>query len=196
MNWRAITSSAWCAFLAAASCAGGGGGPRDELPPLGEALKLSYFRALPEHRTKKPEPTYRTVLSTSWKDRVGEGVREPFPRAAPKKVFLGYLPDARAREIAEKLRSLGVERLKWRNPDDFNPVDLAARAVDPKESEFTRLFTVGTDKWQRTYSLRDNQPSLEIYEVFLRCERYLTPVIDANSIQVTTRTPAIFQQDK
>ncbi len=193
MNWRPIACSA---FLAAASCAGGGGGTRDELPPFGEALKVSYFRSYPEHKTKKPEPTYRAVLSNSWKDRVGEGVRDPFPRAAPGKVFLGYLPDARAREIAEKLRSLGVERLRWRNPDDCKPQDYFAKATDPKESEFTRLFTVGTDKWQRTYYLRDNQPNLEIYEVFLRCERYLTPVIDANSILVTTRTPAIFQQDK
>src|SRR6185295_12224220 len=99
MSSRTIASRlSWIALLAALApaCSGGSGG--SAVPTTSSedpiVIKISYFRALQEPKTRRLEPHFRVVMSDSWKDRMGESPREPLARAAPGKVYSGFQPDA------------------------------------------------------------------------------------------------------
>ncbi|HXG60038.1 MAG TPA: hypothetical protein VNO22_01575 [Planctomycetota bacterium] len=186
MSWR---RTVFCsALVVLGACAGGGGGRAGETEGGGEAavLKISHFRAFENPRTKKLEPTYRVVISESWRDRVGEGVREPFPRAAPGNIYRGIAPDARLRHYVQKLREYGLDDLVARNPDDFRPEELRRLAENPQESSYTRIFTVGTDKGARSYYYRDQQKSEDLIKKFFRCEAYVLSIMNGHTIRVQT----------
>ncbi len=68
-----------------------------------DILRIAYFRANPNVKTKKPEPTYRVVMSESWRERFGENPVDPLIMAAPGKVFKGFrstIPDLRKKLAA------------------------------------------------------------------------------------------------
>jgi hypothetical protein len=170
---------------AAGGCSRGGGGA-DEEP---KALKISYFRALPEPKTKKLEPTYRVVMSNSWRDRVGEGPREPFPKAAPGRIYLAFLSDRDVAKHLALLEGFGLSRLKPRKPEEFRPEELNRLSLDPKETSFTRIFTVGDEKSHRSYSYRDHhKPGLEeLIPVFTKIEAAVSRICES-AILVRTMT--------
>src|SRR5688572_20058269 len=90
------------------SCASGGGssvassaGPSSEDPAI---LKISYFRAFPDGKTKRLECFFRCVMSESWKDRMGDGPREPLAKAAPGRVYMGYVADPKMTLYLQRLK--------------------------------------------------------------------------------------------
>src|SRR5215510_14052076 len=82
-----------------ASCAGGRDGVSSAAGPSSSddpsVLKISYFRAFPDGKTKRLECFFRCVMSESWKDRMGDGPREPLAKAAPGRVYMGYVADVK-----------------------------------------------------------------------------------------------------
>ena len=195
MNLRSIACS--LSLLAfAAGCGGGTGGSflssSDELE--GEALKISYFRAYPESRTKKPVPTFRVVMSETWKDRIGVDPRNPLLRAAPGKIFRGFMFDGTMRRILDQLNDLGVDKLKPRDPREWKFREMNMLAKNPQQTSFTRVFTFGSDTSAKSYYYRDQQFSKESIEIFVKCESFVSRVVDSNSIHVATRARPLFRR--
>ncbi len=162
---------------------GGGGGAREELPEAGEILKISYFRANPDPRTKMLEPTYRVVMSNSWKDRVGESPKDPIVRAAPRKLFSGFLTDAEMAKYLALLKKNGIEKLHSRNTEELKPEELNRLALDSKATSYTRVITIATDKWQKSYlysdqHTRDVEESKRLIPVFTTCEAIVTRIVE------------------
>jgi hypothetical protein len=149
-------------------------------PPEGEPdpLKVAYYRAYPEPKTQRLEASYRAVMSQGWKDRVGESPREVLMKAAPKKVFTGFLSDAELRRYVKLLKDNGLEKMKAVDSDSFNPQEFHQRALHPKESEFTRVITVATDKVSRSYYYRDQQSSPELINTFRQCEKIIARITE------------------
>lgn len=173
---------------AAAGCSGAA----DDAPVEGKALKISYFRAFPEAKTKKLEPTYRVVMSNSWRDQVGEGPREPFPKAAPGRIYLAFLTDLEMVRHMKLLEDFGIGKLKARKPEEFRAEELSRLSMDPKETSFTRVFTVGTNSWHKSYYYRDHHvPGGEaLIPVFTKVEAAVSRICE-NSIHVRTMTEPI-----
>ena len=202
MSWRSIISKALFLVALAALGPGCGGdtGGTVTVPdsPDGMAiLKISYFRSLPEQKTKRPEPTFRCVMSESWRDRVADGPREPLAKAAPGKIYLGYVPDAEMARYVKRLKEFGIDDLKSRSPDDFNPDDFNRKALNTQETSFTRVFTVGNDKVAKSYYYRDQQASGQtaLIEKFVKCEAFVARACE-NSIQVRTMTDPLPSRNK
>lgn len=176
MSWRSIVlKGAALALAGAAGCAGGGA----ELPwgPLGEALKISYYRVNVDPRSKKLEPTYRVVMSNSWKEIRGESPGEPFARAAPGRVFTGFVTDAQMRAFFRDLVRNGIGLLRASEPESFSPSELFQKALQPAEYEFTRIITIGTDRWHKSFYFRHQQESRELIETFVRCEKLVAQMV-------------------
>jgi len=190
----------WALALAAhCSCAGGGGGSqvRGDGPDLsGDILKITYFRAFEHPQTKKLEPTYRMILSASWVDRIGESAREPLPLAAPSNIYRGTVPDEKVRRYVAKVRELGLDDLVSRPPESFRPEELNRFSQHPTESEFTRIFTIGTEKNAKSYYYRDQQRSKEQIEKFRSCERFILSIMNGETIRVQTRSDPVFRKDQ
>lgn len=202
MSWRSIVSKALLLALVAgpgSGCGGdaGGTGTVVDSPDGIAILKISYFRSLPEQKTKRPEPTFRSVMSESWRDRVADGPREPLAKAAPGKVYLGYVLDAEMARYVKRLKEFGMDDLKSRAPEDFNPDDFNRKALNTQETSFTRVFTVGSDKGAKSYYYRDQQASgrTELIEKFVKCEAFVARACE-NSIQVRTMTDPIPGRNK
>ncbi len=168
MSWRIAVLS-----LAAASLAGCGGYPTLPWGESGDILKLSYYRVNADPRTRKLEPTYRVVMSQSWREFRGEAPREPFGKAAPGRVYSGFVGDGQMRACFADLTKAGIGGLQPSEPESYNPHDLHRKAVHPVEYEFTRVITIGTDKWHKSFYYRDQQGTgdLKLIETFVRCER-------------------------
>ncbi len=196
LNWGAIA----CSALLASGCAGGGGAGDGE-PEAGEILKISYFRPHPNPKTKKPEPTYKVVMSEAWRDRVGEFPREPFAKAAPGASYKGFMGDLDMKRFYQMLRSKGIGTLRASDPDAYNPQDLNKSAVDPRQYDpqgqpYVRIITVGTDQWHRSYALRDQQVvSTEAVEAFLRCEKLVVAMVQS-SLLIKTDAHVTFPRDR
>jgi len=202
MNLRSIVSRALILVSLATlgpGCGGdtGGSGTVPDSPDGIAILKISYFRSLPEQRTKRPEPTFRSVMSESWRDRVADGPREPLIKAAPGKVYLGYVPDFEMARYVKRLKEFGIDELKSRSPADFNPEDFNRKALNPGETSFTRVFTVGDEKGAKSYYYRDQQASgqKELIEKFVKCEAFVARACE-NSIQVRTMTDPLPGRNK
>jgi len=200
MSSRSIISripalSVLVAYLSACAGEGGtsvGGGSSDEIA----ILKISYFRALPEPRTKKLEPTYRVVMSKSWQDRIGDSPKEPLARAAPGKIYMGYVSDAEMVRFVRKLKEFGIDDLKSRNPAELKPEDFNRASLDPQRSSFIRVFTVGDEKGAKSYLyFQDNQTSEEVIKKFIKCEAFISRVCE-NSINVRMMTDPLPGRDK
>ena len=157
-----------------ASCAGKtgdvspGAGPED--PSI---LKISYFRAFPDGKSKRLECFFRCVMSESWKDRMGDGPREPLAKAAPGRVYMGYVADVKMALYMKRLREYGLDDLKPRRTEEFKPEEFGRLALNPQETSFTRVFTLGDEKGSRTYWYRDQQGSKDQIEKFVKCETYI-----------------------
>lgn len=194
MSWRSTVSKALVLallVLSQPSCGGGGGGGSTvaESPDGLYILKITYFRPMPEQRTKRPEPTFRAVMSESWRDRVANGPREPIAKAAPGQVYLGYIPDSEMVRYVKRLKEFGIDDLRTRKPEDFNPDEFNRLALNATESAFTRVFTVGDDKNAKSYYFRDQQASgnKELVEKFVKCEAFVARACE-NSIRVSATT--------
>jgi hypothetical protein len=164
------------------SC-GGSAEVRTEENPRGDLLKISYYRVNPEPKTKRPEPTYRVLMSRSWQDQLGENPREPFPKAAPNQVYKGFEEDAVVRRYVNKLRSLGLDQLHPRNPDEVNPQALYATAMNPANQKPPRVITVGTDKSAKSYFSTEQEEGTQS-EIFIKCEMYVVSVMAGSTIKV------------
>ena len=157
------------------SCASGGdgavspgAGPDD--PAI---LKISYFRAFPDGKTKRLECFFRCVMSESWKDRMGDGPREVLAKAAPGRVYMGYVADVKMALYLKRLREFGLDDLKPRRTEEFKPEEFSRLALNPQETSFTRVFTLGDEKGSRSYYYRDQQGSKDQIEKFVKCETYI-----------------------
>lgn len=194
MNWKGsiLRRPALAALLLLSACASSGA-PREEAAApaeeVGEILKISYFRGLQDGRTKRLEPIYRVVMSKSWQDRIGESPREPLARAAPGRIYVGFLEDAEMQTYFRKLREFGIDKLKSRPPAEFNPEEFQRLAVDPNRNSYTRVFTIGTDKWAKSYYYADHHvPGGEpLIPIFTKCEAFVSRACE-NSINVRTMT--------
>lgn len=186
MNWR-ITS---CSLLLLAGCASGG-----TSGPAGGVLKISYYRSNLDPKTKKRVPTYRVVMSESWKKEVGESPREPFGRAAPGMVYVGFVPDGHMGRYLEALRKAGLEQLAPREPESFTPQDLHRLASHPEQGEYMRIITVGTDAWHKSYFYKDQQVSPEQINRFRECEKIVS-VIAEYSFQFRTGVQPFSPDDR
>jgi hypothetical protein len=164
------------------SC-GGSTDVRPEENPRGDILKISYYRVNPEPKTKRPEPTYRVLMSRSWQDQVGENPREPLPKAAPNQVYKGFEEDSVVRRYVEKLRSLGLDQLRPQNPDDVNPQALYAAAMNPSNPKPPRVLTVGTDKSAKCYFSTDQGEGSQS-DIFIKCEMYVVGIMAGHTIKV------------
>lgn len=192
MSWRIIVCS-----LLAAGCSATVSDENEE----GDPLKISYYRPNPHPRTKKPEPTYRVVMSYGWRDKVGESPREPLGKAAPGKNFIGYAPDRDLRRCFEQLRAAGIDSLRSVDPSTFRPDDLFRTATDPRSFDaagqaFVRIFTVGTDREHRSFAYRDNQISREHIEKFRQCEKIVSTFVEMFSVQVETGVQPALLRDR
>src|SRR5215831_2295254 len=108
MSWQSTVCRLTAVGVALALSSCGGTEVRPEDVPGGDILKISYYRVNVEAKTRRPEPTYRVVLSDSWKVTLGENPRETLPAAAPNQVFKGFAKDTEVRRFIEKLRDLGL----------------------------------------------------------------------------------------
>jgi hypothetical protein len=153
-------------------------------------LKLTYFRALPESKTKRPEPTFRAVMSESWRDRVANGPREPLAKAAPGKVYMGYISDAEMARYVKKLKEMGLDDLKPSKPEDYDPDLFNRKALNLQETSFTRVFTVGDEKSAKSYYYRDQQTSPDLIQKFVKCEAFVARACE-NSINTSVSTDPI-----
>ena len=192
---RAAVGAALAALLSACGGTSGSGGTAVDTSNDIAILKISYFRALPEPRTKKLEATYRVVMSKSWQDRVGDSPKEPLARAAPGKTYLGYVSDAEMVRYVRKLKEFGIDDLVGANPDELKPEDFNRLSLNPQETSFTRVFTVGSDKGSKSYWYRQQQTSKELIEKFVKCEAFVVRVCE-NSIQVRTMTDPLPPRNK
>lgn len=190
MSLRSTTYKLALALLAlAAPGCGGGGGGGATIPESADGLyilKITYFRSMPEQRTKRPEPTFRAVMSESWRDRVANGPREPIAKAAPGQIYLGYIPDSEMVRYVKRLKEFGIDELKSRKPEDFNPDEFNRLAMNAQESAFTRVFTVGDDKTAKSYYYKDQQLSgqKELVEKYVKCEAFVARACE-NTIKVS-----------
>jgi hypothetical protein len=179
MSWNTTVCKALAiaaAALAGSACGGPAGSStvaEQSSPDDPFIFKLSYFRALPEPKTKRLEPHYRVVMSESWRDRMGESPREPLAKAAPGRIYMGYIPDAHMMRYEKKLKELGIDDLKSRNPDDLNPEEFGRASVRPDDTNFIRVFTVGTEKGAKSYYYRDQQTSAATIDKFRECEKFI-----------------------
>jgi hypothetical protein len=186
MNWRSTTFYripvlALAAFVS--GCGGTSGATRTEELPSEGPLKISYFRTNPEPKTKRPEPTFKALMSNSWKDMYGESPRDPLARAAPNKVFKGFDADIVLARYIRDLKSRGLDQLKSHNSDDANPTLVFQQATGPIDRDHPRIITVGTDKSSRSYSFHE-QGSEELYKVFIKCEMLVSAIMDGHVMQV------------
>jgi hypothetical protein len=198
MSWRNIVSRVSGLVLLAALHPGCGGEAQQSIPDTPDGLfiyKISYFRALPEAKTKRPEPTFRSVMSESWRDRVADGPREPLAKAAPGKVYLGYIRDVEMAKFAKRLKEMGVDELKASRPEDYDPDKFNRLALNPAETSFTRVFTVGDEKGARSYYYRDQQTSRDLIEKFVKCEAFVARASE-NSVNWSTSTDPIPGRNK
>ena len=173
MNFRTIASSLALLGLIGACSGGGGGAPAPDPVEDGAILKISYFRAFPEAKTKRLKPAFRAVMSKSWQDRMGDGPREPLAKAAPRECYLGYLPDVTMAKYVKKLQEFGLDDLKSRKTEELKPEEWGRLAVDPQQTSLTRVFSVGTDKGARSFYYRDQQTDPESIQKFVKCEAYI-----------------------
>lgn len=176
--------------LAIAGCAPSSGSSAPEAPPEGEPdpIKISYFRAYPEPRTQRLEPSYRAVMSHGWRDRLGESPRDVLVKAAPKKLYTGFLSDLEMRKYVRLLKDYGLDDLRPRDTDSLNPLELNRLATHAQETSFTRVITVATDKGSRSYYFRDQQVSKDLIAKFVKCESFVTRVTEY-SMQVQVVVP-------
>jgi len=178
MNFRTIGSRIGLAALAAllGACSGGGGGRTsapDDPAEDGAILKISYFRAFPEAKTKRLKPAFRVIMSNSWQDRMGDGPREPLARAAPGEIYMGYVADVTMAKYVKKLKEFGLDDLKARKTEDLKAEEWGRLCLDPKDGNKIRIFTVGTDKASRSYVYIDQQTDPESIQKFVKCEAYI-----------------------
>ncbi len=207
MSWRRTScknpqsQGGWAAGIGIAllaSCGGGPSGP--EVRPEGEPrpFKLSHFRSYEDQRTKKLAPTYRVVMSNGWKDRMGEGPREPLMSAAPRAQYVGYADDEKMAYYFRTLQEYGVEKLEGRNPDTLKPQELAALSQHPTLHAFHRVFTLGTDRGAKSYYYMDHHvPGKErLLEIFLKCELYVVSVMQGHSVQTRVWSNPVQTRDR
>ena len=190
MSWNTTflrLAAAAALALGIPACGGSTGGTVAEPSSSDDPaiLKLSYFRALPEPKTKKLEPNYRVVMSESWRDRMGDGPREPLAKAAPGKIYMGYVPDAQMVRYVKKLKELGIDDLIAKPSESLNPEAFSRLALNPQETSFTRVLTLGDEKGSRSYYYRDQQTSKELIEKFVKCETFISRACEY-AIQVRT----------
>jgi hypothetical protein len=179
-------------------CGGGGAGVREGDPDAGsDVLKISHFRAFEHPQTKRLEPTYRVVFSESWRDRIGEVAREPFPLAAPSNIYRGYAPDGKMKHYIARLRDYGLDNLIPSNPDAYRPEELSRLSQHPQTSGYTRIFTVGSEKSARSYAYRDHHvPGREkLLESWLKCEAYILSIMNGHTIRIQTKSDPVFRKD-
>lgn len=184
-----MRSTSWLSLALAAGC-GTSTSPRPDEPAEGEVapIKISYFRAYAEPRTQKLEPSYRAVMSYGWRDRVGESPRDVLVKAAPRKLFTGFLSDMEMKRYLRLLRDYGLETLPSRDTESLNPLELNRLALHPVETSFTRVITVATDKGSKSWYFRDQQKSKEFIEKFVKCESFVTRITEY-SMQVQVIVP-------
>jgi hypothetical protein len=198
MNWRSIVSKAAVLALAAALHLGCGGESTQTVPDTADGLailKLSYFRAMPEPKTKRPVPTFRAVMSESWRDRIADGPKEPLAKAAPNQVYLGYISDLEMSRYVKRLKEMGIDDLKASKPEDYDPDQFSRKATNPAESSFTRVFTIGDEKGAKSYYYRDQQSSKDLIEKFVKCEAFVARASE-NSVNWSTKTDPIPGRNK
>jgi hypothetical protein len=105
---------------------------------------------------------------------MGDGPREPLAKAAPGQIYIGYIPDERMALYLKRLKEFGLDDLKPRNPDELKPDDFSRLAMNPEETSFTRVLTVGDEKGARSYWFRDQQTSEDLIKKFVKCEAYIS----------------------
>ena len=187
MSSRSIVSRLAALGLAAAllpSCGGGGSSTRSDDPPQEGPLKICYFRTNLEPKTKRPEPTFKVVMSNSWQQILGESPRDPLTKAAPGKVFKGFAADVVVARYISRLRDVGLDQLDPQNADDANPVLIYQQATSPVERDHPRIITVGTDKAAKSYYFK-GQLTEEKSRAFIACEKLVSAIMDGNVMLVT-----------
>lgn len=188
------------AGLAGCAPAGGSGGaPADgSFPePEGAILKVSYYRAYPEPRTKRLEPTYKVVMTDSWREKLGESPRDHLVKAAPGKLYIGFMGDANLRKYVGVLKEKGIERLQAVNTDSLPPAaELQRLALHPQRSEYTRIITIADENGSKSYAYPDQQFSAETIKIFLECEKWVLRIVE-HSIHVSVgATHRVFPTDR
>jgi hypothetical protein len=157
-----------------ASCAGEGGDVSRSAGPDDPAiLKISYFRAFPDGKNKRLECFFRCVMSESWKDRMGDGPREQLAKAAPGRVYMGYVADVKMALYVRRLKEFGLDDLIAVRTEDLKPEEFSRLALSSQETNYTRIFTVGDEKGSRSYYYRKQQDRKDLIEKFVKCETYI-----------------------
>lgn len=185
-----------------AGCASGGGSTSDssllEGSPAeaeGAVLKVSYYRAYPEPRTKRLEPTYKAVMTNGWRETLGESPRDGLSKGAPGKLYIGFLSDSELVKYVRILKDFGVESLEPVNTDSLNVPDLQKRALHPQETSFTRVITIADRNGSKSYVFKD-QPTAAQRATFIKCEAFVLRIVEY-SIQVTVgATHRVFPTDR
>ena len=197
MSWRSIVSRGAALALAALWLPSCGGGPevRPGDPFTGEILKISYYRVNPEPKTKRPEPTFRAVMSDAWRETLGESPRDLLTKAAPNKVFKGFAAHTVMARYIRELRNLGLDRLESQNADGWDPAQVYQRAVTPLDKDHPRIITVATDKVARSYSFH-GQRTEELTRTFIACEKLVSAIMDGHTIMVKIENPRAVVPDR
>lgn len=169
------------------ACGSGGSGRTEEVPSEGP-LKIAYYRTNPDPKTKRPEPTFKAVMSYSWRDMFGESPRDPLVKAAPNKVFKGFDADVVIARYVRDLKGRGLDQLQSRNADDASPATIYQQATAPLDRDHPRIITVGTDKSSKSYSFHD-QKTEEQARTFINCEKLVSAIMDGHVMLVTIEKP-------
>jgi hypothetical protein len=190
MSWRSTSCSALAALLlAGCSSSGGSGASEDPLAvPEGAPLKISYFRAYPEPKTRKLEPTYKAVMSSTWRERIGESARDPLEKAAPGQLYRGFLSDVELGKYHRLLQDYGIEKLRYQETDGLNPQVLNKLSLDASKTSYTRVITIATDKKSRSYYYPDQQVDPELIKIFVKCEAFVLRIVEY-SIRIGVSSP-------
>lgn len=153
--------------------------------PEAAILKVSYYRAYVEPRTKRLEPTYKAVMSEGWREKMGESPRDHLVKAAPGKLYIGFLGDARLRKAWELLKEMGIDRLRSIDTDRLPPpAELQRLALNPQRTEFTRIITLADENGSRSYYYPDQQVSADLIKTFVECEKLVLRIVE-HSIHIT-----------
>ncbi|HYF01421.1 MAG TPA: hypothetical protein VEJ18_21035 [Planctomycetota bacterium] len=192
-SWASLVVVAGCASGDASGRSASGDAPAGD--PEGAILKVAYFRAYAEPRTKRLEPTYKAVMTNSWREKLGESPRDGLVKAAPGKLFLGFLSDAELRKYVRILKDFGLDTLEHVDTDSLNPAELQRLSLDPKETSFTRIITVADEKGSRSYTFK-GQPTTDQRAAFIKCEAFVLRIVEY-SIHITVgATHRVFPADR
>lgn len=192
-------TSILCSFLLAGCAASNSGGGENPLPEAGDVLKVTYIRFNLDPKTRKYVPEYRVMISSSWRARFGDVSNEPFAKIfrmrGTRAPFFGEVPDDRMHTLFGELKRKGIENLRDVPPEEIDLVGLSQVEKNQADAPFTRLITIGGEKWHKSYTFRGNNATEATIKGFVACEKEVIKMAVQYTAQVSTGAEPFIPKD-